>query len=140
MSGNYQDLKVWQKSLDLTLAVYDCTGTFPKFELHGLADQMRRAAVSVASNLAEGKGRSTDRDFTYFLCHARGSLHELETQTLIAKSLGYVAESEGTKLEELLAETGRMLNGLISSMRGKTPGPARFRLADDWQLKTATSP
>src|SRR5215469_5027876 len=68
MSGNYQDLKVWQKSLDLTLAVYDCTGTFPKFELHGLADQMRRAAVSVASNLAEGKGRSTDRDFTYFLC------------------------------------------------------------------------
>ena len=66
-----------------------------------------------------------------FFVHARGSLHELETQTLIAKSLGYVAESEGTKLEELLAETGRMLNGLISSMRGKTPGPARFRLADE---------
>jgi four helix bundle protein len=71
MSGNYQDLRVWPKSLDLTLVIYGCTGTLAKFELHGFADQMRRAAVSVASNVAEGKGRSTDRDFAYFLCHAR---------------------------------------------------------------------
>jgi four helix bundle protein len=80
---------------------------------------MRMAAVSVASNIAEGKGKSTDRDFTYFLCHARGSLHELETQALIAKRLAYLSENDSANLEELLAQAGRMLNGLISSMRKK---------------------
>jgi four helix bundle protein len=119
MSGNYQDLKVWKKSLDLTIAVYNCTSDFPKYELHGLAHQMRRAAVSVPSNIAEGKGRSTDCDFAYFLCHARGSLYELETQTLIARKLGYLSENYSAKLGELSAEAGRMLNGLISSMREK---------------------
>jgi four helix bundle protein len=119
MSGNYRDLKIWQKSLELTLDVYRCTGNFPKQELHSLADQMRRAAVSVASNIAEGKGRSTDRDFAYFLCHARGSLYELETQALIAKRLGYLRESDSSTLDESLAEAGKMLNGLIRSMRGK---------------------
>lgn len=121
MSGNYQDLKVWQKSLELTLDVYRCTGNFPKHELHGLAHQMQRAAVSVASNIAEGKGRSTDRDFAYFLCNARGSLYELETQALIAKRLGYLHENDSCVLNELLAEAGKMLNGLISSMRGNVP-------------------
>jgi four helix bundle protein len=121
MSGNYRELKVWQKSLDLTLDVYRSTGNFPKHELHGLADQMRRAAVSIASNIAEGKGRSTDRDFAHFLCHARGSLHELETQALIAKRLGYLQEDESSAMEELLAETGKTLNGLIRTMRGKAP-------------------
>ena len=92
MSGNYRDLKVGQKiprSNPLGVSVH---GRFPKAEFHGLADQMRRAAVYVASNIAEGKGRSTDRDFAFFLCPARGSLHELETQTLIAKRLGYLTE------------------------------------------------
>jgi four helix bundle protein len=121
MSGNYRELKVWQKSLDLTVDVYRSTGNFPKHELYGLADQMRRAAVSIASNIAEGKGRSTDRDFAYFLCHARGSLHELETQALIAKRLGYLQENESSAMEELLAETGKMLNGVIRTVRGKGP-------------------
>lgn len=119
MSGNYRDLKVWQRALDLTLEVYRCTRDFPRQEFNGLSDQMRRAAVSIASNIAEGKGRSTDRDFAYFLCHARGSLHELETQAVIAQELGYLSEDAGLKLCSLSAETGKMLNGLISSMRGK---------------------
>ena len=83
----------------------------------GLTNQMRRAAVSVASNIAEGKGKSSDRDFAVFLCHARGSLHELETQPLIARDLGYFAEQGTLAMEDLIAETGKMLNGLINSMR-----------------------
>ncbi len=80
---------------------------------------MRRAAVSVASNIAEGKGRSSDRDFGLFLCHARGSLHELETQALIAEELGYLGQDAARQLEALSIETGKMLNGLIGSMRPK---------------------
>jgi four helix bundle protein len=76
MSGSYRDLKVWQKSLELVFRIYDLTALFPKHELYGLTGQLRRAAVSVPSNIAEGKGRSSDQDMIVFLCHARGSLHE----------------------------------------------------------------
>jgi len=88
MSGRYQDLKVWQKALALTLAIYRETKHFPHEEMYGLTNQMRRAAVSVTGNIAEGKGQSSDRDFAVFLCPARGSLHELETQFLIARDFG----------------------------------------------------
>src|SRR4029077_7469175 len=119
MSGRYQDLKVWQKALELTLAIYRETKHFPHEEMYGLTNQMRRAAVSVTGNIAEGKGKSSDRDFAVFLCHARGSLHELETQFLIARDFGYLRE-EGTPTIQLsIAETGNMLNGLINSMRPK---------------------
>jgi four helix bundle protein len=117
MSGSYRDLKVWQKSMELTLAVYRLTKRFPSEETYGLMNQMRRAAVSIASNIAEGKGRSTDRDFVVFLCHARGSLHELETQALIAQQLDYLQEDAAKKVEGLTTETAKMLNGLINSMR-----------------------
>jgi len=119
MSGRYQDLKVGQKALELTLAIYRETKHFPHEEMYGRTNQMRRAAVSVTSNIAEGKGKSSDRDFAVFLCHARGSLHELETQFLIARDFGYLRE-EGTPTIQLsIAETGKMLNGLINSMRPK---------------------
>ena len=88
MSGCYQDLKAWRKSLELALEVYRATQQFPKCELYGLTSQMRRAAVSIPSNIAEGKGKCSDREFVVFLCHARGSLLELETQALVAKELG----------------------------------------------------
>jgi four helix bundle protein len=120
MSGKYQDLRVWQKALELTVEVYRQTQQFPSHEIYGLTNQMRRASVSVASNIAEGKGKSSDRDFAVFLCHARGSLHELETQSLIARELGYFREDGTQVVEDLIAETGKMLNGLIHSMRPKT--------------------
>jgi len=117
MSGDYRDLKVWQKSMELTLTVYRETQCFPKDEMYGLVSQMRRAAVSIASNIAEGKGRSSDRDFAVFLCHARGSLHELETQAVIAERLGYFHKDAALEIGLLNAEIGKMLNGLIGSIR-----------------------
>jgi four helix bundle protein len=122
MSGSYRGLKVWQTSLALTLEVYRRTQHFPSQELYGLTHQVRRAAVSITSNIAEGKGRSSDRDFALFLCHARGSVHELETQALIAQQLGYLRGDAGKLVQALAAETGKMLNGLISSMRANIQG------------------
>lgn len=118
MSGCYKDLKAWQKSVDLTLEVYRCTQRFPSPETYGLTSQMRRAAVSIASNIAEGKGKSSDGECIVFLSHARGSLHELETQTLIAQKLGYLQDGASARIEDLATETGKMLNGLIQSLRG----------------------
>ncbi|MFI5088126.1 MAG: four helix bundle protein [Terriglobales bacterium] len=114
MSGTYLDLKVWQRAMDLVYLTYEITQAFPKHELYGLTNQMRRAAVSVPSNIAEGKGRSTDKDMSLFLCHARGSLFELNTQVLIAQHLDYMRPEEAEAAGKLVAEVGRLLNGLIS--------------------------
>ena len=122
MSSCYKDLKAWRKSVELVLEVYRATQRFPKCELYGLTSQMRRAAVSIPSNIAEGKGRSTDREFALFLCHARGSLLELETQWLVAEQLGYLAEKDAKQIEELTVETGRILNGLIKALRAPVEG------------------
>jgi four helix bundle protein len=92
----------------------EVTQTFPKHELYGLVSQLRRAAVSIPSNIAEGKGRTTRKDLNVFLCHARGSLHEIETQILIAHHLGYMNESDTGRLIEQCKDIGRMLHGLIS--------------------------
>ena len=89
--------------------------TFPREEIYGLANQLRRAAVSVASNIAEGKGRRTDKEFLLFLHHARGSVFEVETQLTIAGRLGYVTQLERTG--NSAGEIARMLNGLIKSIR-----------------------
>lgn len=114
MSGTYADLKVWQRAMDLVYGVYKVTQVFPKHELYGLVSQLRRAAVSIPSNIAEGKGRVTRKDLNLFLCHARGSLHELETQLLIARHLGYLNEADATRLLDHCKEVGRMLHGFIS--------------------------
>ncbi len=98
----------------LVYAVYDLTSRFPKHEIYGLTSQMRRAAVSIPSNIAEGEGRAGDRELSQFLCHARGSLHELETQLLIARHLGYVADPDGERIDNSAREVGRLLNGLIA--------------------------
>ncbi|MGA9355232.1 MAG: four helix bundle protein [Terriglobales bacterium] len=110
---NYRDLIAWQKGKDLALAIYACTREFPKSEVYGLASQMRRAAVSVPSNIAEGKGRYSSREFVQFLLHARGSLLELETQILIAHELAYIDSLTFRKIESDAAEVGGILNGLI---------------------------
>ena len=119
MSPSYRDLRVWQSSIDLVVRVYALTQNFPKQEIYGLVSQMRRAAVSVPSNIAEGKGRLTDRDRVHFFSQSRGSLLELETQILIARRLSYISPAESESLTHATGEVGRMLNALLSSMRPK---------------------
>ncbi len=113
MRGEYRDLKVWQAALNLVYLVYEITQRFPSHERYGLVSQMRRASVSVPSNIAEGKGRSTSKELALFLCHSRGSLLELETQCMIAEHLGYISKAQTVRLNDISSEVGRMLNGLI---------------------------
>ena len=112
----YQELVVWQKAMDLIESVYKVSRTFPREEVYALTSQIRRAAVSIASNIAEGQGRRTTSDFLRHLSIAYGSLLETETQLLIAKRLRYLGN---TNLEEVMkqtAEVGRLLNGLMASL------------------------
>jgi four helix bundle protein len=114
MQGTYEDLKVWRRAMDLVLEVYRSTNSFPKQEIYGLTSQMRRAAVSIPSNIAEGKGRFSRKELLQFLFHARGSLLELQTQITIGRELGFLAAAEGEKLTDLASEVGRLLNGLVN--------------------------
>ena len=117
MSGTYEDLQAWQRAVDLVVEVYGCTKNFPREETNGLTNQLRRAAVSIASNIAEGKGRSSDKELCQFLDCARGSLYEVQTQLLIAQKLSFLTTTEHKSLCDRAAETGRLLNGLIRKMR-----------------------
>ena len=99
------------------------TQRFPREEVYGLTSQLRRAAVSIASNIAEGQARYSPRDFRNFLGHARGSLAEIETQLLIARNLQYLSSTEAAGLEERAAELGRLLNGLHNSIRIPSSSP-----------------
>jgi four helix bundle protein len=116
--ASYRDLRVWQQAMDLAEEVYRLTERFPKHELYGLTSQLRRAAVSVASNIAEGKGRQTDKDFVNFLYHARGSLLEVETQIALARRLRYVTEKDEDKILERTKSVGQQLAGLIHALSG----------------------
>ncbi|HST11685.1 MAG TPA: four helix bundle protein [Terriglobales bacterium] len=117
MSGSYKDLIVWRRAMELVLCVYRCTQGFPKQEMFGLTSQMRRAAVSIPSNIAEGKGRYSRKELTQFLLNARGSLLELETQIEIARCLGYANIEESTELSARTSEIGRLLNGMIQHFK-----------------------
>jgi len=119
MSSSFKDLRVWQDAMKFTVAVYRATSNFPKHELYGLSQQLRRAAVSVPSNIAEGKGHRSDREFRNFLLHARGSLLEVQTQLMIAQELQYISPEEGKGLLASSDAVGRSLNALINSMREK---------------------
>lgn len=102
--------------MNLTTNVYRLTSKFPTHELYGLSQQIRRAAVSVPSNIAEGKGRYSDRDFVRFLLVARGSLLEVETQLIIAQQLGYISQGDADCLLGMAESVGRALSGLINSL------------------------
>ena len=115
MSSSFRDLRVWQESIELTAEIYKETACFPKHEIYGLTQQIRRAAVSIASNIAEGKGHRSDREFLHFLFHARGSLLEVQTQLVIAERLHYLSK-EGHDLSIKAEGVGRALSGLISSL------------------------
>jgi len=120
LSHTYRDLIVWQKAKSLAIQVYRLTASFPSSEKYGLTSQLRRAAVSVVSNVAEGQGRLTSGEFAQFLGHARGSLHELETQIEIAAELGLLPEEAAKALADRAGEVGRLLNGLVASLEGRS--------------------
>lgn len=112
----YSDLIAWQKAMDLVEEIYKITKAFPKEETYGLTSQLRRAAVSVPSNIAEGHSRTGGREFSHRLSIGHGSLSEVETQIEIAKRLGYLTEEQQRRSLELAAETGRIINGLMNSL------------------------
>ena len=113
---SHQGLIGWQKSMALVSEIYRLTQSFPKDEIYGLTSQIRRAAVSIPSDIAEGQGRLTPGEFKQFLGHARGSTFELETQVVIARDLGYLQEDRTNYLVEQVQEVGRILTGLIVSL------------------------
>ena len=112
MARSFRDLKVWNLAIDMTTLVYAVTAEFPKSEMYGLSSQMRRAAVSVASNIAEGSARGTRKDFRQFVSIARGSNCELQTQLLIATRLGFAQGQGIEEIEVASHEIGQMLSGL----------------------------
>jgi len=124
---HYQQLIAWQKAIALVTEVYSATKSFPRDEIYGLTSQIRRAAVSVPSNIAEGKGRATRGEFVQFLGHARGSLCEVETQIVIAANLHYIAPDIRDVLSGRITELGRILNGLIASLEKRTVSTSSSR-------------
>jgi four helix bundle protein len=117
MGQSYRELIAWQKAMKLVTAIYLATGPFPTSEMYGLTSQLRRAAVSVPSNIAEGQARYSQKEFHHFLSQARGSLVEIETQLLIARELDYLpAYKTGQSLAQA-DELGRILNGLAASIK-----------------------
>ena len=119
MAQHYKDLIAWQKAMELVNAVYDASDGFPKREIYSLTDQMRRAAVSIPSNIAEGQAHFSNREFLHFLRHSRGSLAELETQVLITRRRGYMPEPQAGDLLKRTDELSRILSGLINSLKRK---------------------
>lgn len=116
MIKSYKDLLVWQKSLELSVKIYNITRKFPKEEIYGLTSQMRRCSVSIPSNIAEGKNRATRKDFSQFLRIAYGSGAELETQIEISKKLNFIDSESFSEAEILLDEIMRMLNVMIKKL------------------------
>ena len=110
--SSYKDLLVWQKAFGLVKEVYLLTGEFPADEKYGLVAQMRRAAVSVPSNIAEGQARHSTREFILFISHAEGSAAELETQLLISVELGYCGDAKARRLLDTVTEVRKMLGSL----------------------------
>jgi four helix bundle protein len=113
---NYRDLVAWQKAMDLVEAINAATRSFPSEERYGLTNQLRRAAVSVPSNIAEGQGRRSPKEFHHFLALAHGSLREIETQMLIAQRLSYLDGHTTEVLMGQAGEVGRLITGLSNSL------------------------
>jgi four helix bundle protein len=122
MGQSFKELFVWQKAIALTLAIYKLTESFPPSERYGLTDQLRRAAVSIASNIAEGYGRSTRGEYLQFLGYARGSNCEVETQLVIVVALELGEESNRAIAERLCADVSRLLRGLMQKLRSNPSG------------------
>ena len=130
MIYSYRDLEVWKKGKDITREVYKTTSSFPKEELYGLVSQMRRSAVSIPANIAEGNGRNSSKEYLYHLSVAYGSLCELETHIIIAQELGMMDETPASSLLKTAGELGRMLNGLQRKITEKTTSNPRSLTSD----------
>jgi len=117
MAHSYKNLIAWQKTVAMVSDIYRATQSFPRHETYGLTSQIRRSALSVASNIAEGQGRLSKREFHHFLGIARGSLIEMETQMVIAENLGYLSKAEATQLADASGEVSRLLHGLMQALR-----------------------
>ena len=127
MLKNYRELKVWQKAYKLCVDIYKITKSFPKEERYGLTSQIRRAAVSVPSNIAEGYGRKTTPEYIQSLYIAYGSHCELETQIMLSKDLGYIKPDDFRTLQQDIEEVERMLKALIKSLQNKHLNPPALR-------------
>jgi four helix bundle protein len=117
MSESYRDLIVWQKAMALVTDVYRATEAFPAREIYGITNQVRRAAVAIPSDIAEGKGRISKKEYVQMLARARGSTYEVQTQLEISRNLSFLANDAFEILEMKAAEVGRLLNGLITKLR-----------------------
>ncbi len=115
--GNYQDLAVWKKAHQLVLMVYKVTKSFPQEELYGLTSQIRRAALSIPTNIAEGSGRGSDCDFARFCQISYGSVNELEYHFIVARDLEFITSTIYDSLQQALVEVRRMLAKLISTLQ-----------------------
>ena len=116
---SYKDLKVWQKSIDLVDGIYEVTKKFPKEEIYGLTGQLKRAAISLPSNIAEGSSKRSTKEFMRFINIAYGSLAELETQLIIAERQRFISKEQNLELSAKISEIGKMLNGLHRSLSEK---------------------
>jgi four helix bundle protein len=114
---NYRDLIVWQKAFELALAIYAETACFSAEEKYGISSQLRKAGVSIPSNIAEGEGRHSRNEFRHFLSIAHGSLREAETQVLLTEALGYMKKDQSSRIMSLASEVERLINGLSRSLR-----------------------
>jgi four helix bundle protein len=119
-SQSYRDLLVWQKSMALCLKVYKVCESFPKSELYGLSDQMKRAAVSISSNIAEGQGRQHIKEFLHFIFIANGSLAELDTQRIIAENLHFIRPEDSMSLDGYITEIRKMIYALTIKLKAGT--------------------
>ena len=117
--GDYKQLAVWQKAHQLVLDIYQLTMSFPKEELYSLTSQLGRAALSIPSNIAEGSGRGHDKEFVRFIQIAVGSTNEVEYQVLLARDLGFLAETDHHQIDKQVIEVRRMLMGLARSLGKK---------------------
>ena len=119
--GTYKDLKVWQKSMLLARRIYEITLRFPVDEKFGLVSQMRRCAVSIPSNIAEGYGREGEKEHSHFLFISLGSSNELETQLILSHEFHYVSDEEYSEIMDLNSEVNKMLSSLIYTLRHPKP-------------------
>ena len=115
--ANFKELLVWQKSINFVTEIYELTNDFPKNEMYGLTSQIRRASISIPSNIVEGNSRRSVADYLQFLKIARGSCAEVETQLIIAQNLKFLNEEHYLKLNQDIIEISKMLNGLINSLK-----------------------
>lgn len=114
LKNGYQDLLAWQKAVQLATLIYKCTDNFPSKEIFGLTNQMRRAAISIPSNIAEGYRRKNQKEYCHFVRIAYGSASKLETQVIIAENIKYISELSKNEIKPLLDEVSKLINGLLN--------------------------